>query len=53
MKTKTVYCGDGWEFQIDKEDKGQSLSLKGKCGSVERWELEELMEFLKNYLENK
>jgi hypothetical protein len=54
MQTKNIYCGDGWEFEITTyDDKSIALSLKNKPTSVQRWELEELAEFLKRYLENK
>jgi hypothetical protein len=52
MRTKNAYCGDGWEFEITTEDKSISLSLKKEPTSVKRWELEELVDFLKKYLEN-
>jgi hypothetical protein len=53
MQTKNVYCGDGWEFQIIKDGEDLELVMKNKHTPVQRWELEELAEFLKRYLENK
>lgn len=52
MQTKNVYCGDGWEFEITTVDKDIYLNLKKKPTSVQKWELEELVNFLKKYLEN-
>lgn len=53
MNTKNTYCGDGWEFEITTEDGSISLGLKNNPVSIQKWELEELIDFLKKYLENK
>ena len=51
MQTKNIYCGDGWEFEITTDDdKSIALSLKNKPTSVQKWELEELVDFLKKFL---
>lgn len=51
MLTKNTYCGDEWEFEITTVDKKIDLRLKGDPSSVAKWELEELVDFLKKYLE--
>ena len=52
MQTKNVYCGDGWELEIMKDGEDLYLSMKNKHTPVQRWELEELAEFLNKYLES-
>lgn len=50
METKHIYCGDNWEFQITKDDKNISLNLKSRSHSIQKWEIEELRDFLTAYL---
>lgn len=51
MQTKNIYCGDGWEFQILKDDKDFYLKLTSKATPIKKWELTELRDFLTKYLE--
>lgn len=56
MKTKNTYCGDGWEFEITTDETEIYLSMKQTKHpkllpvSLERYELEELRDFLNNFL---
>jgi hypothetical protein len=52
MQTKNVYCGDGWEFEITTVDdeNGFYIDLKNKAKSVKKWELQELADFIKKFL---
>ena len=50
MITKNIYCGDNWEFQIIQEDQNISLNLKTKSITIQKWEIEELRDFLTQYL---
>lgn len=51
MQTKNIYCGDGWQFEITTDEDNISLNMPKHVDSVQRWEIEELVTFLKNYLE--
>lgn len=55
MKTKNTYCGDGWDFEITTDDADWEtptihLSMKRRDQPINRWELEELADFLKEFL---
>lgn len=50
MLTKSIYCGDNWEFQITQDDTGVSLDLKSKSHNIQKWEIEELRDFINQYL---
>lgn len=59
MQTKNIYVGSNWEFQIHTDtgelagDDGTiSLYIPKQAPNVQKWEIEELIEFLKKYLEN-
>jgi hypothetical protein len=52
MQTKNVYCGDGWEFEIMKDSQDLYISMKSKHTPIQRWELQELSDFLQKYLED-